>query len=212
MKENAQQSDDQAQDRVQDQTQDIEQDQAPEDQQDYLTVAQHGKAVKQSTIILAVLFVAGAVCLWFMISKTSPSDASAAVSDEEMQIEAAIAQITGIRNEMDEKLNDVSGLFDNFSDVDQIGVSELKKNPFMYDIGLSPDVTDEDQSLIEFTTESDLQLWSISTAPGQKSCCMIDDAILYVGDKINGYQVERIENKFVELLGNGRRVMLKMDE
>lgn len=194
-----------------DQTQDLVQDQETEDQQDFLTVAQHGKAVKQSTIILGVLFVAGAICLWFMISKTSPSDASAAVSNEEMQIEAAIAQITGIRNEMNEKLNDVSDIFDNFSDVDQIGVNELKKNPFMSDVGFIPDVEDDDQ-LIEFTTESELQLWSISVAPGQKSCAMIDDSILYVGDKINGYQVEKIESKFVELLGNGRRVRLKMDE
>lgn len=192
-------------------TDDQTQDQETEDQQDFLTVAQHGKAVKQSTIILGVLFVAGAICLWFMISKTSPSDASAAVSNEEMQIEAAIAQITGIRNEMNEKLNDVSDIFDNFSDVDQIGVNELKKNPFMSDVGFIPDVEDDDQ-LIEFTTESELQLWSISVAPGQKSCAMIDDSILYVGDKINGYQVEKIESKFVELLGNGRRVRLKMDE
>ena len=129
IKEDALQSDDQ--------TDDLVQDQDPEQQQDYLTVAQHGKAVKQSTIILGVLFVAGAICLWFMISKTSPSDAAAAVSNEEMQIEAAIAQITGIRAEMDEKLNDVGGIFDNFSEVDQIGVNELKKNPFMYDVGLS---------------------------------------------------------------------------
>ena len=203
IKEDAQDSDDQ--------TQDLVQDQETEDQQDFLTVAQHGKAVKQSTIILGVLFVAGAICLWFMISKTSPSDASAAVSNEEMQIEAAIAQITGIRNEMDEKLNDVGDIFDNFSDVDQIGVNELKKNPFMSDVGFIPDVEEEDQ-VIEFTTESELQLWSISVASGQKSCCMIDESILYVGDKINGYQVEKIESKFVELLGNGRRVRLKMDE
>lgn len=204
IKEDAQQSDGQ--------TDDLVQDQGPEEQQDYLTVAQHGKAVKQSTIILGVLFVAGAICLWFMISKTAPSDASAAVSNEEMQIEAAIAQITGIRNEMDEKLNDIGGIFDSFTDVDQIGVNELKKNPFMYDIGLSLSDISEDASVIEFTTESDLQLWSISVASGQKSCAMIDDAILYVGDTIKGYEVERIESKFVELLGNGRRVRLKMDE
>ncbi len=204
MKENTQQSDDQ--------TEDVVQDQEPEEQQDYLTVAQHGKAVKQSTIILGALFVAGAVCLWFMISKTSPSDAAAAVSNEEMQIEAAIAQITGIRNEMDEKLNDVGDIFDNFSDIDQIGVSELKKNPFMYDVGLSLEGVEEDVSAIEFTTESDLQLWSISVADGQKSCAMIDDVIVYVGDTIKGYEVEKIESKFVELLGNGRRVKLKMDE
>ena len=203
IKEDAQNSDDQ--------TQDLVQEQETEDQQDFLTVAQHGKAVKQSTIILGALFVAGAICLWFMISKTSPSDASAAVSNEEMQIEAAIAQITGIRNEMDEKLNDVGGIFDNFSDVDQIGVNELKKNPFMSDVGFIPNVEDEDQ-LIEFTTESELQLWSISVASGQKSCAMIDDAILYVGDTIKGYKVEKIESMFVELLGNGRRVRLKMDE
>ncbi len=82
----------------------------------------------------------------------------------------------------------------------------------MYDVGLSLGDISDDSSVIEFTTESDLQLWSISVAPGQKSCAMIDDAILYVGDTIKGYEIERIESKFVELLGNGRRVRLKMDE
>ena len=191
----------------------VAQDQDTEPQQDFMQVAEHGKAVKQSTLILAVLFVAGALCLWFMISKTAPSDAAAATSDEEMQIEAAIAQLTGVRNEMNSKLEDVTNVFDQFSDVEQIAVDDLRKNPFMKEIDLSLDSLDDgQQAQLEFTTDSSLQLWSISVTPGQKSCCMINEKILYVGDKIDGYDVVKVESGFVELTGNGKRVMLKMSE
>jgi hypothetical protein len=191
----------------------LDQDQAEEPEQDFLQVAEHGKAVKQSTFILATLFVAGGLCLWFMISKTTPSDAAAATSAEEMQIEAAIAQLTGVRDEMDSRLEDVTSVFDQFSDIEQIAVDDLRKNPFRKEIDLSLDsLGDGMQAHLEYTTDTDLQLWSISVTPGQKSCCMINERILYVGDKIKGYDVTKIENGFVELIGNSKRVMLKMSE
>ena len=75
-------------------------------EEDYLVPAEHGKNVKQGTVILAILFGIGALCVWFMIKKTTPSAASAAVSPEEQRITEALAQLTGIRSELTTKVDD----------------------------------------------------------------------------------------------------------
>ena len=78
-------------------------------EQEYFTVASHGRAVRKSTTLLAVLFIIGLLCLWFMIKKSSPKAAEAAGENtEETQIETAIARLTGIKSEM-------------FSSMDEIG-------------------------------------------------------------------------------------------
>ena len=61
-------------------------------EQEYFTVASHGREVRKSTTLLAVLFIIGLLCLWFMIKKSAPKTASATeVTTEETQIETAIA-------------------------------------------------------------------------------------------------------------------------
>ena len=40
----------------------------------YLTVAEHGKRTRRSTIVLAVLFIVGLCCLGFMIKKSTPKN------------------------------------------------------------------------------------------------------------------------------------------
>jgi hypothetical protein len=35
------------------------------------------------------------------------------------------------------------------------------------------------------------------------NCCMIDDTLLYKGDKINGFKIAEIGNDFVRLEGQG---------
>ena len=70
-------------------------------EQEYLTVATQGKDVRKSTILLGILFITGLACLGFMIKKSSPQTASAETVDiEEVQIEAAIARLTGVKSEM----------------------------------------------------------------------------------------------------------------
>jgi hypothetical protein len=72
----------------------------------------------------------------------------------------------------------------------------------------------------------DMQLKSIIKMPaGQRNCCMIDDKILYEGDLIKGFKVDRIVDNYVKLRwwdsessdgqsqrGDGLEVILKLDE
>jgi len=190
--------------------------QKPSGDQDFLTTAHHGRNLKHSTITLAVLFTVGVLCVWLMIKKTSPSAASAASSAEEAKIEMAIAQLTGIKTEVDAQMGHIVDKFYEFTDVDQIGVGELKKNPFEHELGvgdLSQLNTGSEQMLREEISRMSkgLQLWSIMASP-QGSCCMINDKILYVGDSISGFKVKQITARLVELEADGVPVILKMSE
>lgn len=184
-----------------------------EDGGEFLTRVRHGKKMKQSTIILAVLFTVGAVCVWFMIKKATPPPADAAVGTEEAKIENAIAQLTGIRTEMDARMGDIVARFSEFSDVEQVGVADLKKNPFAIELS----VGDFEHTLgpgrrkeVEKRAQG-LQLWSIMASP-QNACCMINNKILYKGDKIDGFTVTEIDSRFVKLESDGIVVIKKMSE
>jgi len=203
---------------------DKEQSSRQEEQQDYLMPAEYGKSVKQGTIILAVLFSLGAVCLWFMIKKTAPMPASASVSTEEMQIENAIAQLTGIHSQGYDQTDKVINKFYQFSDVKQIAADELKKNPFEHRLALmdseqlmqqdSPDLDVNRKLLVRDRVRrkaKELQLWSIMKSEHDNSC-MIDDRILYEGDTIKGFKVVGIGSNFVKLMSDGTSIVLKMPE
>ena len=186
-------------------------------EQDYLVPAEHGRNLKRSTITLAILFSVGVLCLWCMIKKTGPKQAVA--SAEEVQIENAIAQLTGIKTEMNSRMDEVVDKFYQFSDVEQVEVDELKKNPFLYDF--TPEVGDDSADKYAVNREmlkqeiqiksGRMRLWTIMESP-QGSCCMIDDEVLYEGDKIKDLTITRIEESFVELSSMGITVKLKMSE
>ncbi len=186
-------------------------------EEEFLVTAQHGKNLRHSTIILAILFTVGALCVWFMIKKVTPPPADAAVETEEAKIEIAIAQLTGIQTEMDARMGDIVARFNEFSNVEQISVADLNKNPFELEVS----VGDLAQTLefgrqlqlrkeVEESAES-LQLWSIMASP-RNACCMINNKILYVGDKIDGFTVMEIDSRFVEVEFRGIGVILRMSE
>ena len=175
--------------------------------QEYLTVAAQGKNVRKTTYLLVVLFGIGLLCLWFMIKKSTPPVASAAVvSTEETQIEIAITRLTGVRSEMFNRMDEIVKKFYQFSDVQQVKVDELVKNPFKYEPLLGNVVgksdtgagdSDDAEMMLRRQAEN-MQLLSImATEAG--SCCMIDDEILYEGDSIGGFRVQQIGDSFVKL-------------
>ena len=192
-------------------------------EQEYLTVAARGKDVRKSTTLLVVLFGMGLLCLWFMIRKSTPQAASAKVVDTgETQIEMAISRLTGVRSEMFSRLDEIVKKFYRFSDVQQVEVNELVKNPFKLEIFLG------DLKELSGTEESDLdtdvmrqqqirqqaknmQLLSIMQS-AQGSCCMIDDEILYEGNSIKGFNVLQINDSFVKLESEGVEISLKLSE
>jgi hypothetical protein len=197
----------------------------PQEQEEYLTVATQKRQVRKNTIVLAVLFVIGLLCLWFMIRKSTPETASAAAAQaEETQIETAIARFTGVRSEMFNRMDEIVNRFYEFSNVPQVHVKELVKNPFKLEMFLAnvwpgPDAEEE---ALEIDTEmlwqqqigqkaKDMQLSSIMQS-NQGTCCMINDKILYEGDPIGGFKVHQIGASFVKLKCEDTEIVLKMPE
>lgn len=187
--------------------------------QNYLAPAEHGKNLKQSSMTLGVLVAIAVLCLWFMIKKAAPQSTNAAVNNQEIEIEKAIAQITGIRSEVNSQVDNILGRFRNNSDVEQIEVGDLKKNPFKHELALI-DIIDDQQDAgiarelfrVELMNKANgLQLLSIMESP-QGSCCMINDKILYTGDKIEDFTVTAVTNDAVELTLEGVKIKLKISE
>ena len=181
-------------------------------EQEYLTVAAPGKRTRKSTILLAVLFIIGLLCLGYMIKKSTPKAASAASGvPEETQLETAIARLTGVKSEMFNSMDEIVRKFYEFSDVVQVKVGELVKNPFKLEV-LSTNVKEEPRIEIkvqEVDTEmvqqqqirqkaKEMQLLSIMQSE-HGNCCMIGDKILYEGYFIKDFMVRQIGDNFVKL-------------
>lgn len=196
----------------------------PQEQEEYLTVAAQKTQVRKSTIVLAILFGIGALCLWFMIRKSTPETASAAAAEvEETQIETAIARFTGVRSEMFNRMDEIVNRFYEFSNVPQILVNELAKNPFELEMFLANLRANADaKETLEIDAEmlwqqqirqkaKDMQLSSIIQSE-QGTCCMINDEILYEGDPIGGFRVRQIGDSFVKLKCEDTEIILKLSE
>lgn len=180
--------------------------------QEYLTVAANSKNLRKSTLLVVALFGVGLLCLWLMIRKTQPQAASAQqASDDETRIESAISQLTGVGSEV-ATMNEIVNKFYEFSDVVQIKVNELVKNPFqvegnMQELKDQVVVGDDAQIQAELMRRrwlqqqaSALRLLSVMRSESGL-CCMINDQILREGDKIDEFTVSRIGNNFVQLVG-----------
>jgi preprotein translocase subunit SecG len=190
-------------------------------EQEYLTVSSRNRQTRKSTIILAALFGVGALCLFVMIKKSTPDTAAAADNDaEEARIESAISQITGVRSEMYERMDEIVGKFNEFSDVKQVGVDELAKNPFehqMFSSEMPKKADNENQGAMAellrqqqlWQQSREMQLLTIMQSENG-NCCMIDDKILYKGDTIRDFIVTNIGENSVKLESNGVQVELKL--
>lgn len=179
--------------------------------QGYLTVAEHGKRTRRSTVVLAVLFIGGLCCLWFMIRKSAPQSASAAGEDAEgTKIESAIARLTGVKSEVFGRMDEIVNKFYEFSDVLQVQVGELAKNPFRLELFMT-EAVEEQTGIGELDIEAlwkqqirqkaeALKLSSIMHSESDNGkCCMIGSSILYEGDVVEGFKVRQIGSDFVKL-------------
>jgi len=194
-------------------------DSSSEKDQQYLTVAAQGKDVRKMTVLLAVLFVIGLLCLLFMIKKSVPRSATAASDNaEESQIEKAIERITGVGSEMFKRMDQIVKKFYEFSDVEQVRVNELVKNPFERQIFLADGAETTDTTEAELLRQKrlnqrkkGLQLLTICQTE-QGNFCMIDDKILYEGDVVKGFKVVQVGDTFVKLESEGIETVLKLSE
>ncbi|MFC1677302.1 hypothetical protein ACFL3G_09615 [Planctomycetota bacterium] len=169
-----------------------------------------GKNVRKTTILVIIVFAAGLLSLLFMIKKSSPQSAGAAVMSEDTQIEIAIAKLTGVKSEMFEGMERIVKKFYEFSDVQQIGVGELVKNPFNIDkqwgvieADIETQKSDTGFGAMELRSlrqrANKLRLLSILATKDSSYCCIIGDKILYEGDMIDGFRVKQISDGFVKL-------------
>jgi hypothetical protein len=185
-------------------------------EEDFLVPTEHGKNTKQSTLILVALFVVGALCVWFMIKKTTPGAAIAVPNAEEAKIDEFVKTFTGDRAGFGE-VDAIVGRFSQISAVDQVNVTELKKNPFRRDLVLgageppAPPAADLESVRREEIKRlaGKLQLFSIMYS-SQGGCCMINDKLLNVGQAVDGFIVTKITSDTVELTNNGVPIQLKM--
>ena len=182
---------------------------------EYLTVTARKQQVFKGTILLAVLFGAGLVCLFLMIKSSSPQSASASLdtmTPEEAKIEAAIVQFTDAKSEMFGKTDQMIQQLNKFSDIPQVKTGELVKNPFRMERYWG----NQEEILKTFESDTnggvdDLQLLSIMKS-NNSNCCMIDDKILYEGDSINGFEVRTISSNSVTLCKGEKEVILRLTE
>ena len=188
-------------------------DQAASCSEDYLTVSGQNQKVRRSTMILAVLFAVGALGIWLMVKKTTPAAANAETSENQVQLETTLAQLDSMQTEIDS----VAGRFFHFNNVDQVGVEELKKNPFIrgemdYISSSSGTGTQQHEQARQEAQviAMGLELWSITATP-KGMCCMIDDKVLYQGNAYRNMTVKSITEETVTLEYKGIDVELKMD-
>jgi len=180
-------------------------DQAVSSTEDYLTVSGHNQKVRRSTMILVVLFAVGALGILLMVNKTTPAVASAEPSQNQVQLETALVQLDNMQAEMDSQMNSVAGRFYQFNNVDQVGVEELKKNPFIRgemdsvpgSNGTGSQQQEQIQQEVQVITMG-MELWSITATP-KGMCCMIDDKVLYQGDTYKNVTVKTSTEKIVTL-------------
>jgi preprotein translocase subunit SecG len=192
---------------------------AEEKEQQYLTVAAQGQNVRKMTVMLVVLFVIGLLALLLMIRKSVPQTAAATtVGTEESKIEKAIARLTGAGSEMFKRMDQIVKKFYEFSDVEQVRVYELMKNPFEHQIFLTEADETSDSTKAELMRQqrikqgkNGLQLKTICQTE-QGNCCMINDKVLYEGDIIKGFKVRQISDDFVKLELEGLETELKLSQ
>ncbi len=192
-------------------------DQAASCTEDYLTVSGQSQKLRRSTMILAILFAVGALGIWLMVKKTTPAAANAEPSENQVQLETALAQLDSMQAEIDSQMNSVAGRFYQFNNVDQVGVEELKKNPFIRkEMDCAPRSSaggSQQQAQIQQEAQvigMGMELWSITATP-KGMCCMIDDKVLYQDDVYKNMTVKSITGESVTLEYKGIDVELKMD-
>ncbi|MHC4520232.1 MAG: hypothetical protein ACYTAS_16700 [Planctomycetota bacterium] len=179
--------------------------------QEFLTTAANSKSLRKSTIVVAVLVAIGLAGLGYMIHQSQPQAALAQTStEEENKIETAISRLTGVSSEMVSRMDEIVDKFYEFSDVFQVGVGELAKNPFEAEVvaGTMDEevITEQDDSVRAALLRqarlkqqaSTLKLLSVMRSE-DGDACMINDRILHQGDTIEGFTITQIGGDSVVL-------------
>jgi len=169
------------------------------------------KTVRLTTFILLAAIAMVLAAIWLIHKKAAPAKTNAAVADQQLQIETAITQLTGIKTESVDRVDELVKKFYEFADFGQVNPKQFRRNPFgppsmasdmMADSSAAKNIGNEIKSEAQ-----KMQLQSILQSK-YGNCCMIDDALLYKGDKINGFEIMEIGIGFVRLTSQGQNITL----
>ena len=182
------------------------------EQNEVIELAVQAKHVRQTTLILVGAIVIVFAAIWLIHRKATNAQLNAAVVDPQMVVETAIAQLTGIKTENVDQVDQLVKKFYEFADFGQVGVHQLSKNPFNLSQAL-PDAAGNSSASKNSgagdiqNNAKKMQLQSIMQSK-YGNCCMIDDILLYKGDKINNFEIMEIGDGFIRLRTGGQDVTL----
>lgn len=167
------------------------------------------KNVRHTTFILIGAIVVFFAVIWFFHKKATPAQTGAAVNEQSLQIETAIAQLTGLKTENITQLDELVKRFYDFSNFEQVGTQQLKADPFSAYWGGSEGVNSAKKDAVA-NSDSQIEEMQVLSIMQSKygNCSMIDDKLLYKGDKINGFEVVEIGNDFVKLSKENKNITL----
>jgi hypothetical protein len=166
------------------------------------------KNVRLTTFILLAAIAVVLAAIWLIHKKAAPAQTIA--GDQQLQIETAIAQLTGISTENVDQVDQLVKKFYEFTDFGQVSPKQFRRNPFSSS-SIASETADslalkENNSDVKSNAQK-MQLQSILQSK-YGNCCMIDDALLYKGDKINGFEIVEIGADFVRLRTGGQDMTL----
>ena len=186
------------------------------EQEEYLTVSARSESVRKGTYVLFVLFGIGMLGLWFMVRKSTPLAAVAGgeVSAERSQLDSALSRLGGDGPEMFGRTKEIVGRFYESSNVRQVGVDKLKKNPFEAEkfSHLLKQIHELEESEPASKGQQTAKFELLTICELQKGrCCMIGDEVLYEGDSMKGFEVSQIGEDFVKLQSQDGEITLEIE-
>ena len=176
----------------------------------FLTVSGRDQSVRKSTAFVTALFIVASISLLLMAKKSHVQSTGATpAKDSQAQIEMAISRVTGVSSEMTLRMDEIVQKFSEFSDVSQVKVADLNKNPFQVvlipaDMETKDEAPPQDEQvtslLRQFNVEKET-LSLVSIIQSQSSnCCMINGILLEAGQSVNAFVVEDIQADHVRLV------------
>jgi len=185
-----------------------------QEKDEVIELAVQAKNVRQTTFILVGAIAIAFAAIWLIHKKAAPAQTNAAVADQQLQIEAAIAQLTGIKAENVGQVDQLVKKFYEFADFGQVAAKQLRRDPFNPSQPVS-DAANDSSKLKENNSniQNDAQKMQLKSIMQSKygNCCMIDDTLLHKGDKINGFEIVEIGTDFVRLTAQGRVTILRLE-
>lgn len=176
----------------------------------FLTVSGRDKTVRKSTAFVTALFIVASIGLFLMAKKSHVQSAGAKPAEEsKAQIEMAINRVTGVSSEMTLRMDEIVQKFSEFSDVSQVKVADLNKNPFQLvliptDTETKEETPPPNEQVTTLLRQFDVDKKTLSLVSIIKSessnCCMINGIILEVGQSVSAFVVDDIQADHVQLV------------